>query len=157
MVFWVYPRQQLKYRTAFVKLSTCGHGRGTQSRLSPEQLYRNVQPPPPNITTTTSTYLSSVSCFPRDGLLNMQAVISPYIPPDKSSPKRTKPLRLVEKSLTFILTPSCLCGILRCSCSYQFTLERLDVSHLNCQRLSRNQEMQSHKTGRAIDASLMCD
>lgn len=40
--FWVYPRQQLKYRTTGVKLSTCGHGRGTQPCLSPQQLYRNV-------------------------------------------------------------------------------------------------------------------
>ena len=40
--FWVYPRQQLKYRTTGVKLSTCGHGRGTQHCLSPQQLYRNV-------------------------------------------------------------------------------------------------------------------
>lgn len=55
----------------------------------------------------------------------MQAVISPHIPGDKSPHRigpRTKPSRLVGKSLTFIWTFSNLCGGGWCSVCYRFAL-----------------------------------
>lgn len=117
--FWVYARQQLKYRTTGVKLSACGHGHGTQTRLSPTTtLWECLTPPsvPPSALPFSLHLNISVLCFLLARLLNMQAVISPHIPPDKS-PLRISPEQSRQDLLSGEISPfhldTCppMCGI----------------------------------------------